>query len=130
MAKSKQEPLCPCGLGPTYESCCGRYISGAELAPDAEALMRSRYTAYTLENEVYLQKSWHPSTRLKEVMREQDSCKWISLKVLSHHQEQLTATVEFIAKYKINGRAEQLHETSRFVCEGGQWLYKDGVFSK
>ena len=112
-----------------YKNCCGRYITGAEIAPDAQALMRSRYTAYTLENEPYLQKSWHPKTRPAEVMRNQEACKWISLSILSYQQEEQTATVEFIARYKMNGRAEKLHETSRFVCEEGQWLYLDGVFS-
>ena len=129
MARSKQELPCPCGLGKNYQSCCGRFISGTKFAPDAQALMRSRYTAYTLEDEAYLQMSWHPTTRPAEIIRKQESCKWIGLNVISHHQEEQTAIVEFIAKYKINGRAEQIHETSRFVCEDGKWLYIDGVFS-
>jgi SEC-C motif domain protein len=114
---------CPCGSGADYENCCGHYLNGA-IAPTAEKLMRSRYTAYTLENETYLQKTWHATTRPTHI--EQQSCKWIGLTVLAHQQEARTATVEFIAKYKVNGRAEKMHEVSRFVFEDGQWFYLDG----
>lgn len=119
---------CPCGAGKQFKQCCGQYIDGALAAPDALALMRSRYTAYAQGNEAYLQKTWHPTSRPAQILQDQTSCKWISLKIISHHQEEHTATVEFIAIYKINGRAEKLHEISRFVFEG-EWLYVDGQHS-
>jgi SEC-C motif-containing protein len=53
---------CPCG-GPTLASCCGRYLRGGASAPDAEALMRSRYTAFVLDDREHLLATWHPSTR-------------------------------------------------------------------
>ncbi len=117
---------CPCGTGKKFELCCRPYIEGMIPAPDAVSLMRSRYTAYTLEDEAYLKKSWHPSTRPAAILEKSAPCKWMGLNVISHHQDGLAATVEFIARYKINGRAEKLHEISRFVFEDGAWFYVDG----
>jgi len=127
MAKSKTAALCPCGSGAAYQQCCERYISQGRSAPDALSLMRSRYTAYTLENEAYLKKTWHPRS-CPVLNLSQDRCKWTGLKIVRHAQQERTATVEFIARYKIGGRAHELHEVSKFELEDGQWLYVDGVF--
>lgn len=108
--------------------CCGPYIAGTSTAPDAQALMRSRYTAYTLEDAAYLQKTWHASSRPEHIIRKQEPYKWTGLNVIAHHQERQTATVEFIAKFKVHGRAEKMHEISRFVFEDGQWFYVAGDF--
>jgi SEC-C motif domain protein len=121
MRRSNKEQDCPCGSGKSFSQCCGPYLEGSKNAPDAQALMRSRYTAYTLEDEAYLQKTWHPSTRPSTIL--QQPCKWIGLNVLAYQENQQTATVEFIAKYKVGGRAEKMHEISRFVFEDGRWLY-------
>lgn len=129
MVKCKKENGCPCGSGKNYVDCCGPYISGALAAPNAQALMRSRYSAYTLEDEAYLQKTWHPDSRPDKAVLQQARCKWIGLQVIAHHQKQQTATVEFIAKFKVHGRAEKMHEISRFVYEDGRWLYLDGEVS-
>jgi SEC-C motif-containing protein len=128
MAKSKQNLHCPCGSGSSYQQCCERYISGKESAPDAAALMRSRYTAYTLEDQKYLQQTWHPRSRPELHLDQQDRCKWLGLKVIAYQPAELKATVEFIARYKVNGRAYQLHEISKFEFEDGHWLYVDGAF--
>jgi len=128
MAKSKPLIDCPCGSGKRYPQCCERYISGREVAPDAQTLMRSRYTAYTLEAQSYIEKTWHPRSRPVLHLDQQEPCKWIGLTVLAHEQQDQKATVEFIAKYKVQGRAHQLHEISKFEYEDGQWLYVDGVF--
>lgn len=122
---------CPCGSGKAYSECCARYIEGGIPAPTAEALMRSRYTAYTLLKEDYLLASWHPSTRPAELGLAEDApTKWIGLDVKHHEQQDEThAIVEFVARYKVNGRAHRLHEVSRFVKEAGQWSYVDGVVS-
>lgn len=119
---------CPCGSNKNYADCCGRYLDGGEAAPTAEALMRSRYTAYTLGREDYLLATWHHSTRpaLLELAAEPRS-KWLGLEVKRHEQpESDHAVVEFVARYKVGGRAHRLHETSRFAREAGQWLYMDG----
>jgi len=128
MVKFKKEDSCPCGSGKKYADCCELYIAGTLTAPDAQVLMRSRYTAYTFEDEAYLQKTWHASSRPETIIRKQEPCKWTGLNVIAHHQEGQTATVEFIAKYKLNGRAEKMHEVSRFVFENGQWFYVEGNF--
>jgi SEC-C motif-containing protein len=100
-----------------------------ESAPDAEALMRSRYTAYTLDNHDYLQKTWDSRSRPEATHFEnRKRCKWLGLQVLSHQPAGQKATVEFIANYKIDGRAVQLHEISRFEFKDRQWFYVDGAF--
>jgi SEC-C motif-containing protein len=118
---------CPCGAS-DYADCCGRYHGGIP-APDAEALMRSRYSAYVLRLEPYLLATWHPSTRPASLDLAADNTKWLGLEVKNHSQGgNGRATVEFVARYKIGGRAQRLHETSRFVFEGGRWYYVDGEF--
>lgn len=125
--KTKSKP-CPCGGTTLYTDCCARYLDGGEAAPTAEALMRSRYTAYTLGREDYLLATWHASTRPAALeLAEEASTKWIGLEVKRHEQQDdKHAIVEFVARYKVQGRAHRLHETSRFVREGGHWFYVDG----
>lgn len=87
--------------------------------------MRSRYTAYVLMREPYLLATWHASTRPARL--DLAPTQWIGLTVHHHERQDADhATVEFIARYKLNGRAHRLHETSRFVREGGRWFYVDG----
>lgn len=126
--KLKTRP-CPCGA-PDYAACCGRYHDGAS-APDAASLMRSRYSAYALKLEGYLRATWHESTRPASLDLAADTTKWIGLAVMQQQcQVENHATVEFVARYKIGGRAGRLHELSRFVCENGRWYYVDGEFKE
>ncbi len=120
--------LCPCGSSNPYSACCARYLEGNEPAPTAEALMRSRYTAYTLLREDYLLATWHPSTRPSALgLAEEAPTKWLGLEVKRHEQQDADhAIVEFVARYKVHGRAHRLHEVSRFVREAGRWFYVDG----
>ena len=90
--------------------------------------MRSRYSAFVVNDETYLLKTWHPKTRPTDLPLLQPNCTWLGLQVLHHAPQNSQAQVEFIAKYKINGRAQRLHEVSNFVLENGQWLYVDGEF--
>lgn len=124
---------CPCGGGKSFDQCCGRYLDG-DAAPTAEALMRSRYSAYGLRREDYLLATWHPSTRPAELgLGRETPPKWLGLEVRRHEQTDAdhagVAIVEFVARYKINGRAHRLHELSRFVREEGRWFYVDGDVS-
>ncbi len=122
---------CPCGKG-LYETCCGRFHEGLALASNAEELMRSRYSAFVLKNESYLLSTWHPSTRPQEPLFNEDPTQWMGLTVKHFNQasDQLSATVEFVAIYKINGKAHRLHEISDFVYEDKLWLYVDGQFPR
>jgi SEC-C motif-containing protein len=126
---SRKTLPCPCG-GADYAACCGRYHNG-EPAPDALTLMRSRYSAYALRLEPYLLATWHDSTRPAALDLAADNTKWFALEVKSHTCSSAdSATVEFVARYRIGGRAARLHEVSRFVREDGQWFYLDGEFSE
>jgi len=98
--------------------------------PDAEALMRSRYSAYALGLEEYLLATWHPSTRPAALhLGAAPQPKWLGLEVKRGPDEDGVATVEFIARYKVGGRAQRLHEISSFVREDGRWYYVDGVIA-
>jgi SEC-C motif-containing protein len=121
---SAQMP-CPCGSDKPYADCCGPYHDG-EPAPTPEALMRSRYSAYVLGHLEYLLATWHPSTAPGEL--ELSPIKWLSLEVRHAESSADAGVVEFVALYRVNGKAERMHETSRFVREGGRWFYIDGQF--
>ena len=126
MAKNEVQP-CPCG-GPAYANCCGRFIDNDDVPQTAEQLMRSRYSAYVLRREPYLKATWHASTRPADAVAQDDDTKWLGLEVKKHVPAGDAATVEFVARYKIGGRAHRLHEVSRFVREDGRWFYVDGSF--
>jgi SEC-C motif domain protein len=127
---------CPCGRAGSdrrplaYAACCGCWHQG-EPALDAETLMRSRYSAYVLQLGDYLLATWHPGTRPAAIEPDPPGLKWLGLEVRRHAvQDEDHATVEFVARSKLGGRAHRLHETSRFVREpagpGGHWFYVDG----
>jgi len=133
---------CPCG-GASFATCCGPYLSGAAIPPTAEALMRSRYTAYTRRDEAYLRATWHPSTLPPTpIVSDDEALRWLGLEVksslrLRQRKANLPEspdadTVEFVARYRVDGRGHRLHEVSRFVREhsGGEsrWYYLDGTF--
>jgi len=125
---AKLETSCPCGSNKNYNDCCGRYLDGIETPSAAETLMRSRYIAYTLLREDYLLATWHQSTRPKQLnLKDETNNKWLGLQIKYHEQQDDShAVVEFVARYKVGGRAHRLHETSRFIREGGRWFYVDG----
>ncbi len=127
MTAKPSHSACPCGAT-DYAACCGRYHNGVA-APDAEALMRSRYSAYVLKLEAYLLDTWHPRTRPAVLDLAADGAKWLGLEVKKHLSESDdSATVEFVARYKIGGRAYRLHEISHFVREEGRWFYVEGDY--
>lgn len=125
--KNSQNNPCPCG-SPSYETCCARYLVGEAAAQTAEQLMRSRYSAYVLGRDDYLRRTWHASARPQDATLADTQTKWLGLEVRRHEQQGDQATVEFVARYKIGGRAQRLHEISRFVREDGNWYYVDGSF--
>lgn len=122
--------MCPCGSGKLFDACCGPYLAGTAIAPTAEALMRSRYCAYSLKDEAYLRATWDERTLPDEQLVHDDPTQWLGLEVKQHQPDGDSATVEFVARYKIGGRAHRLHEVSRFVRYDGRWYYVDGSFPK
>nr|WP_217180208.1 YchJ family metal-binding protein [Streptomyces sp. AC495_CC817] len=125
-ASSPAPRSCPCGLPRTYEECCGRYHSGGAAAPTAEALMRSRYSAFVVRDEAYLLRSWHPRTRPAEVAFD-TTMRWTGLEILETRDGSpfhTTGTVTFRASY----RGGSMLERSRFERVAGAWVYVDGEF--
>lgn len=122
---------CPCGRPASYADCCGRYHAG-ESAPDAESLMRSRYSAYVRRDAGYLLRTWHASTRPAALSLDEPAgarTLWLGLDVLRAADTGADrAEVEFRARYRVGGgSAVRMQEHSRFVREGGQWFYLDAV---
>ena len=125
----KPASACHCGRAFSYADCCGRYHAG-ELAPTAETLMRSRYSAYVCGLEDYLQQTWAEETRPASLdLSAGMQPKWLGLQVLHAEEDGDTGVVEFVARCKINGRAERMQERSRFVRRNGRWYYVDGEFA-
>jgi SEC-C motif domain protein len=121
---------CPCGRPATYSQCCARWHDGPLRlrAPDAELLMRSRYSAYVLDQIDYLLETWHPETRPSKLQANPPGLQWLGLEVRRHVQvDETHATVEFVARCKQGGRAQRIHETSRFERQHGFWIYIDGT---
>lgn len=122
---------CPCGSQHTYSKCCKPWHAGEQYlqAPTAEALMRSRYSAYVIDHLPYLLDTWHPSTRPEQISPNPTGIKWLGLTIRSYHNQSDTqATVEFVARSRLQGRATRMHEKSIFLRENGQWFYVDGIF--
>lgn len=94
--------------------------------------MRSRYSAFVLGLADYLLATWHASTRPERLdLNEEPAPKWLGLEVKRHQpQDDSHAVVEFVARYRVGGRGQRLHETSRFVREEGRWFYVDGEFKQ
>ncbi|MEU6854676.1 YchJ family protein [Actinacidiphila alni] len=120
---------CPCGRDATYDECCGAVHRGVKAAATAEALMRSRYSAFAVGDTAYLLRSWHSRTRPYEVSLDR-GVRWTGLDVLSttggsaFHSE---GTVEFRAFFRAGGRVGEQYELSRFCREDGAWVYLDGT---
>jgi SEC-C motif domain protein len=125
---------CPCGSGKYYLACCGPYIAGEQLAPTPEALMRSRYTAYTQAKIDYIAATMKGKAALGFDQSMERSAvtqqKWLGLQVLKAEispQDENIGFVEFIASYHRDGKKRKLHERSEFHRENARWYYVDGV---
>jgi SEC-C motif-containing protein len=125
---------CPCGRLSAqrkplaYADCCGRFVDHFDTAaaPDAEALMRSRYTAFVCGRAPYLLATWHASTRPSSLELDPGT-KWLGLAVKRFQATgEDKAEVEFVARYRDGSRGVRLHEHSRFVRESGRWFYVEG----
>lgn len=140
-------PFCPCGHQKPYADCCQPYVTGQVPAPTAEALMRSRYTAYSKGQIDYLIATWHPKAgqdRDRATLQHSSQVtRWVGLTILKTQKgrtQDKRGVVEFVALYQTSSVSPlqldqsaatqhpvyQLHERSRFVQEKGHWLYVDG----
>ena len=123
-----QKEPCPCGSNKHYSECCEPLHLGHRHAETAEALMRSRYSAFVKMDADYLTRSWHQSTRPSDLSLE--PTKWIGLNIKSTKQGSSLDSegwVEFVARYKVDGRAHRLQENSFFKKENGAWFYVSAV---
>jgi SEC-C motif domain protein len=128
-------PFCICGSGIEYNQCCGLFHSGDKLPTTAEALMRSRFTAYALDKTQYVQDTWDASTRPKPEKTHfvEENIDWQSLEIIDTKKGGINdnkGVVEFKAYYLNNGEAYMLHEISRFAKTNGRWFYLGGVVKK
>jgi len=122
---------CPCGTGKTFEECCSLYIEGTP-APTAEALMRSRYTAYSLGKGAYLAATLSEEQRkdfdIKEFEESYEQTKWQGLAINKTElggENDDTGSVEFIARYRMQGEPNVHHELAFFTREDGKWVFAD-----
>lgn len=131
-AQSSPDTTCPCGgvpPGAVLAACCGPVVSGEQPAVTAEALMRSRYTAYVLGDGDHLFRTWHPRTRAEDADPD-PRVRWEGLEVLdvvAGGPDDAEGVVEFRARWSSADdgpvRRGELHERSRFVRRGGRWFY-------
>lgn len=124
---------CWCGKLTPFESCCAPYISGDKKAPDAETLMRSRYSAYATQQFQYILDTYAEKQRqllsLSQLSADADETQWLFLNVESSNQAADKATVTFSAFYKIYDTFYKMRECSSFIVEDGQWRYTKGNIS-
>ena len=133
MNKTKKE-ACPCQSQLSYEQCCGQYHKSGGHAPTAEALMRSRYTAYVMGEAQYLFRTWHANTRPSlQSLKASGPQTLIGLKIVSTQaggENDQKGMVEFISsRYSpsLMGEIEQHKEKSLFARVKGNWVYIDAI---
>ncbi len=125
--------LCPCGSGKEFKDCCRIYLSGKADAPTAEALMRSRYTAYVRHNIDYIEKTHSIEERdhlsVEETRKWSEESEWLGLEIHGTSKgtaDDTTGTVEFTAKYKQSGMLHEHREKSTFEKTDDKWYFKEG----
>ena len=125
--------LCPCQSGKDYDACCGPIIDGIQDASTPEALMRSRYSAFTKGAINHLTNSLHPDHRddYDPIAAEQwaKNAEWLNLEIVKTEAGGLMdeqGTVEFIASYREKGVPYAHHELAEFSRLNGKWYFTDG----
>lgn len=124
------QKVCFCGSKNNFEACCQPYILGVKHAPSAEALMRSRYSAYASNAFNYIFQTYAATQRaqlnLNDLKHDAENTHWLKLEVLSARQQTTTAQVKFCAYYQLQNTFYKLHELSDFCLEDGKWCYTQG----
>lgn len=122
---------CPCNTTKQYSDCCEKAHLNIKSVLTAEALMRSRYSAFVLANINYLHESHHSTTRpsnkeRKEILQWTKSVQWLKLEIINIKEDisnNLTGKVEFKAFFLENGKVDIIHENSSFCKENNHWVY-------
>ena len=120
---------CLCGSSLSYQQCCELLHTGLAHALTAEALMRSRFTAYAMHNGAYLLNTWEANTRPNDIDFSKDTGEWIELNIISTKKggaKDSKGIVEFKAHFTLDGEPRIMSEISRFIKKQGRWLYLDG----
>ncbi|SLM63161.1 MULTISPECIES: YchJ family protein [Dickeya] len=127
---------CPCGSGQPYIQCCQPYLRRDANAARPDVLMRSRYTAYVLQDVEYLLATWHPDCHAEnwrdEIAASCHDTHWLGLNVLAVSAGKTAdeSYVEFAASYHSTSSPAQrvlMRERSRFLHHHDRWYYVDGV---
>lgn len=118
--------FCPCGSGNPYRHCCEPLHHG-EAAQSAEALMRSRYSAFVLLLNDYLLNSWHPLTRPNHIELDNQT-QWKRLEIIESNNNSKEGLVHFKAYYQEQDQWLLLEETSKFLFENNHWFYHSGDY--
>lgn len=128
---------CVCGLGPSTEECCGRYVNAGEAAPTPEALMRARYAAYVLQKIDFIEASHDPDKRHEMdkdgALEWAQSAEWLGLDINATEgggPDDDEGVVEFVAKYEVQDRVVNHRERAFFKKIKGKWFYHDGDMIK
>jgi SEC-C motif domain protein len=123
---------CPCGSTQTFEKCCEALISG-EPAATAEALMRSRYSAFVLGKLDYIQKTCAGEAALTfdraELQRSLTRTEWLGLEIKEIEAGGAGDTsgfVTFTVSFRQGGRLFTQTEKSEFRRIGSEWRYCKG----
>jgi SEC-C motif-containing protein len=123
---------CPCGLPRSFEECCGPIIAG-QPAATAEALMRSRYTAFVRREMAHLEATLAPE-KMDEFDRAEVEASAADLTGLGLEVRATSdggegdqiGSVEYVARFKIRGQTHAHHELATFRRDQGRWVYADG----
>ena len=121
---------CLCGSGIDYQQCCEPFHSGEKFPSTAEALMRSRYTAYVLRNAAYLQETWDTTRRPEAIDFSRENIDWLRLEIIEIKKGTIKdskGVVAFKAFYAQDNQEHVMNEISRFTKINGRWFYLDGV---
>jgi len=128
------EDDCPCGSGDKFKSCCDSYIYGEQVAPTAEKLMRSRYSAFVIQEPEYIFETHNPETRkdvdLDEITAWSAQSIWEGLSIIDVEggtESDETGVVEFVARYTVGNKGNHHHERSTFNKVDGKWWFTDGT---
>ncbi|XOV78302.1 MAG: YchJ family protein [Aestuariibacter sp.] len=122
---------CYCCSGVEFEHCCAPLLAKDIPAPNAQSLMRSRYSAFCTNNAEYIWATYGSQQRgslsVQDVAQSNTLCTWLGLRIVDAQSHDIDkAEVEFCAYYQEQKNIFQLHERSQFEKQEGEWRYTTG----